>query len=240
MRYIFEAFDQTGCRLDTTTKLKEAEKYMHDSGGYIEVTDGMNLDKGVIVRLETKDAVDEWCEVSARNFSWSDSSSKVHQIEQFDKLKRASKTWDPFNEEETGIRIQNNESMPSGVSKKGQIKAQNVYVKKVLGGLFESIRNPITFKEEKRDAVNPSHYKGYVEDMQWLDCMSKIPTLRHPERFKAALELQVRKYLDRNEQKDDSLQEFKKALFYLKYLIMYIENGNNPISAEDVHKSLGN
>lgn len=87
-------------------------------------------------------------------------------------------------------------------------------------------------------AVNPNHYKSYIDELEWLDAMSKIPTLRNPERFKAALELQIRKYLDRNGQKDDGLQELRKCRFYLQYLIKYIENGNSFVSAKEVHKSL--
>lgn len=86
--------------------------------------------------------------------------------------------------------------------------------------------------------VNPKHYKNYIDDYQWLDAMSRIPSFRAPAIFKGALELQIRKYLDRNGRKDNELQELKKALFYLKYKIMYIENNNKPISAEDVHNSL--
>jgi hypothetical protein len=75
-------------------------------------------------------------------------------------------------------------------------------------------------------AVNPAHYQDYANGLQWLETMSKIPTLRKPSRFKAAVELQVRKYLDRNGSKDAELQELKKALWYLKALVSYIENGN--------------
>jgi hypothetical protein len=75
-------------------------------------------------------------------------------------------------------------------------------------------------------AVNPAHYQDYANGLQWLETMSKIPTLREPVKFKAAVELQVRKYLDRNGSKDAELQELKKALWYLKALVSYIENDN--------------
>lgn len=73
-------------------------------------------------------------------------------------------------------------------------------------------------------AIDPSHYKGYIEEMQWIDAMSKIPSLRKPERFIAALELQIRKYMDRNGAKDLTIQEWKKARFYMVYLVAYIDN----------------
>lgn len=72
-------------------------------------------------------------------------------------------------------------------------------------------------------AVDPNHYKNYIDDMQWLDAMSKLPTMKDTAAFSAALELQVRKYLDRRGQKDDTKQELRKALFYLAYLVKYVE-----------------
>ena len=71
-------------------------------------------------------------------------------------------------------------------------------------------------------AVDPSHYKNYIDEMQWLDAMSKIPTLREPDVFIGALELQVRKYLDRRGGKDDDYQELGKALVYLEYMRQFI------------------
>jgi hypothetical protein len=63
--------------------------------------------------------------------------------------------------------------------------------------------------------------------------------MKDASNFQAALELQIRKYLDRNGKKDAPLQELKKARFYLQYLIMYIENNNQPILAKDVQKIFG-
>jgi hypothetical protein len=91
--------------------------------------------------------------------------------------------------------------------------------------------------EEVNNAVDPKHYQGYVEELQWLDTMSRIPTLRDPAKFEAAVELQIRKYLDRNGQKDDSLQELQKALWYLKYLIAYKKAGR-PIKVGEVESIL--
>jgi hypothetical protein len=84
-----------------------------------------------------------------------------------------------------------------------------------------------------KSAVDPKHYKGYLEDYQWLDAMSRIPTLRDPAKFEAAVEMQIRKYLDRNGQKDDSIQELEKARWYLSYLIAYKKAGR-PIKVSEV------
>ena len=52
-------------------------------------------------------------------------------------------------------------------------------------------------------AVSPSHYKGFVGELQWLEAQQYIIGERKgPEAFKAAVELQIRKYLDRNGGKD--------------------------------------
>ena len=76
------------------------------------------------------------------------------------------------------------------------------------------------------DAINPKHYSTYMEGYQWIDTMSRIQRFKDPEVFKGAVELQVRKYLDRNGHKDEELQELQKALWYLKYLVAFIKNGD--------------
>jgi len=91
-----------------------------------------------------------------------------------------------------------------------------------------------------RSAVNPQHHAGFVDDYGWLDVECRKPHFRtDPEGFIKAVRLQVDKYMGRNGRKDDELQEFKKAAFYLQYIIMFIENGRKPILAIDVHKRLG-
>lgn len=88
------------------------------------------------------------------------------------------------------------------------------------------------------DAVNPSHYQSYVDEYQWIEVMARIPGFReaNSERFKGALELQIRKYLDRLGRKDESIQELKKAQWYLTYLIAFMENGCKPVHVADVMK----
>lgn len=117
----------------------------------------------------------------------------------------------------------------------GDIVADS-YGEKVIGKrtvTFHNATSEVT-KDRISLAVDPPHYQGYIGDYQWIDAMSRIPTLRDPIKFKAALELQIRKYLDRNGHKDDEIQELKKAKWYLNYLIKYIENGNKPIQVKDL------
>lgn len=92
-------------------------------------------------------------------------------------------------------------------------------------------------------AVNPKHYNSYLSifdwiDLQWLEAMQYLPTfVDSPEKFEAALELQIRKYLDRNGKKDNSVQELSKAMWYLKFLIAYKKNGG-PIFIKDIEEIL--
>ena len=85
--------------------------------------------------------------------------------------------------------------------------------------------DPLTAVEAITKAVDPDHYKAYIDDYQWIECMSKIPTMRDPVAFIGALEINVRKYLDRRGQKDKGLQELKKAQVYLSFLVSYVEHG---------------
>jgi hypothetical protein len=84
-----------------------------------------------------------------------------------------------------------------------------------------------------KDAVNPTHYKGYIFDMQWIEAMQFIPRYRDPEVFKGALELQVRKYLDRLGKKDSDIQELQKSLWYLRFLVAYSIK-NAPIKFSEI------
>jgi hypothetical protein len=63
--------------------------------------------------------------------------------------------------------------------------------------------------------------------------MSRIPTLKDPKIFSGAVEMQIRKYLDRNGQKDDVIQELLKARWYLNYLIAY-KVADRPIMVDEV------
>lgn len=102
---------------------------------------------------------------------------------------------------------------------------------------------PAPLSAQKPDAINPSHYAGLIEidgvvSLQWLEHLQHHARFRDPERFKSAVEMQVRKYLDRCGQKDEELQEIMKALWYMKFLAAYIKNGNKPICVADIETIL--
>jgi hypothetical protein len=97
----------------------------------------------------------------------------------------------------------------------------------------------------KIDPVDPKHYQAYFIDpifsleLQWLETMCRSGRfLKNPEEFKSAVELQIRKYLDRNGGKDKELQELMKALWYMKFLVAFIANNNKPIMVSDIESLL--
>ena len=100
-----------------------------------------------------------------------------------------------------------------------------------------AVRKAVRNLKSKKDHINPPHYQGYMQDLQWLEAMQYLPNFRNPESFKAAVELQVRKYMDRSG-KDDELQEAKKAIWYMRFRAAYIANGNKPIHIKDIDKLL--
>jgi len=90
-------------------------------------------------------------------------------------------------------------------------------------------------------AVDPVHYKAYIDEYQWIDAMSRLPRYQDPNIFIGALELQVRKYLDRMGQKDSDYQELGKATFYLEYWRQYVGwafHAKPRPTAESVHAKL--
>jgi hypothetical protein len=103
----------------------------------------------------------------------------------------------------------------------------------------EYYRSRLKLPLRDKDHINPSHYQEYMPDMQWLEAMQYLPRFRNnPEAFKGAVELQIRKYLDRNGGKDEELQELSKALWYMKFLVAYTKDGK-PIKIEAIDKILG-
>lgn len=60
----------------------------------------------------------------------------------------------------------------------------------------------------------PKHYQNYFQHHQWLEVMQDVVW-----DIDSALDLQIRKYLDRLGEKDLALQELLKAKFYLDFRI---------------------
>lgn len=99
------------------------------------------------------------------------------------------------------------------------------------------LMNNLKSSDKYSKAVNPSHYKNFLDDYEWLDVQARLPRFSDKDNFKAAIELQIRKYLDRNGRKDDELQELQKGLFYYIYLVVYARSNKKPL-VKDIHKIL--
>lgn len=127
-------------------------------------------------------------------------------------IERAT-AWKPFDEKETGISVSVHQ-----------------------GG--EDVTQEWVISEKKAvDPVAGMHYKNYMFDLQWLEAMQHIPRYRDPAVFEGAVELQVRKYMDRLGRKDEDVQELMKGLWYLEFLIAYKKNGG-PIRHKDIKEIL--
>jgi hypothetical protein len=86
--------------------------------------------------------------------------------------------------------------------------------------------------KEINSAVDPKHYKEYFLNYQWIEAMQNIAPLNNFEGFNLALELQVRKYLDRQGKKDNGIQELLKARWYLDLLIARKITGHSVVVNE--------
>lgn len=94
-------------------------------------------------------------------------------------------------------------------------------------------------KVDEKDHINPSHYQGFLSSgEQWLEAMCKLPTFQNQEVLEGALELQVRKYIDRAGRKGPKHQDLMKALWYLKFWICVIETENTGFRIQDMEDIL--
>jgi hypothetical protein len=89
----------------------------------------------------------------------------------------------------------------------------------------------VSAKQKIAEAVNPSHYKEYLPELEWLEAMQ----YRYSgECFVAAVDLQIRKYMDREGKKDAVVQESLKALWYMRFKTAFMKNGYKPIRVKDI------
>lgn len=74
-------------------------------------------------------------------------------------------------------------------------------------------------QHQMKDAINPDHYKvGGIETIDYMKAKST------KEEFRGHLRLTALKYLSRVGHKDDGLQEYKKAAWYLNRLVKELED----------------
>ena len=81
----------------------------------------------------------------------------------------------------------------------------------------------IDMESAKLDAINPKHYKNVAAGKQYMELM--VDMLAGKSGVEAHLFGQVYKYLMRCGNKDQEVQELKKALWYLEALIKFKTEG---------------
>lgn len=87
-----------------------------------------------------------------------------------------------------------------------------------------SLQQIVTNNDEHNvtDAINPPYYKvGGIETIDYMEAKST------PQEFRGHLRLTAIKYLSRVGHKDEVLQEYKKAKWYLDKLISTLEESDN-------------
>ena len=214
MRFTFDVFTEYGNRRSTHSNLEAAvlEKTTDFSAGdVIKVTDNLRKTN---TTLYTLDDVEAWQVGQERAFQWADACDRQNWKE------RVSENVRVFSDRNHALQLQT----PCG------------------GKNAEMLKEADAVKE--KDHINPSHYQGFMvtetDTLQWLEAQQYHVRYRgKPEVFKGAVELQARKYLDRNGGKDEELQELKKALWYMKFLVAFVANGDKPIRVADIPRLLG-
>ena len=77
------------------------------------------------------------------------------------------------------------------------------------------------YRKVKKDMVNsPKHYKLRGLDIESVDVIKATMT---PEEFQGWLKGNAMKYLHRLGKKDDAVQDAKKAMKYLEWLVRELE-----------------
>jgi len=89
------------------------------------------------------------------------------------------------------------------------------------------------------NAVNPSHHKGIINNLEYMDIMAQLLPRNTSNPYHAALLANVYKYLFRCGHKDAPEQELKKAQWYLNRLVNEIakekeENNDSEVSMRKI------
>lgn len=213
MRYTYDLMLHD-IRIDTTNSFKYAtEAFENGKCDSISALDNLTHNE---LRLKSDEDIIMWSEKMGRECAW---------LPKYKEGGIVPKDWNPL-EETDGFHVkgQTVSVMPSGATMTlGELK------------LNPEIRS-------LADQVDPPHYQGYVttekESLQWLETMQYLPRYRDPNTFCGAVELQIRKYMDRNGGKDEELQEFSKALWYMKFLTAYMKNGYKPVRVANIESIL--
>ena len=227
MHYIYTLFTQSNPQAEPTRRdIHTREEVIVSDDvtkpNFIQIHDAqLQRDVGFV---RSEDEWDEWLETLARNSAWkSKDTSPMVQLE----LPLAASN-----------QLQNQDASKGASTRQALFALSD----NDLGAALKELKDDTSFVavdgSEKKDHVNPSHYQAYILELQWLEAMQYLPRFRNPECFLAAVELQIRKYLDRCGSKDAEPQELSKSLWYHQFMVAYIKNGYSPIRIKDIPELL--
>lgn len=227
MRYVYTLFTQSNpqaeaTRLGTHTREEVIVPADVTKPNFVSVYDGLqNKDIGMI---RSEDEWGEWLETLARNHTWkSKAKTPMVQLE----LPLAAND-----------QLQNQGAYNGATTQQAIFALSDNDLGAVLKALDTVTSSVVVDGSPKKDHINPSHYQAYIMELQWLEAMQYLPRFRNPECFLAAVELQIRKYLDRCGSKDAEPQELSKSLWYHQFMVAYIKNGYSPIRIKDIPELL--
>jgi hypothetical protein len=212
MRYTYTTYDANMVRKDVSVGHAPLMIY---EGGYIEVYD--NEKNTIVATLRDQIDLEGWQTKLERDYAWK-----------------------PLKKSEPLIGLGEPEPFTAAIDEK-------LWGADYKDGKHTDIRytnpcNEISLKieqaaQEHKDHINPAHYKDIVPNMQFAEMMQHmLKQCKDP--FEGAMLYCTFKYLVRNGKKDDMLQEYKKAKWYLDYIIAYMSNGRKPIHVADVRQIL--
>lgn len=261
IRFLYKVYNE---REELQYTMCRTPSFAPKSNWYVECID--LIDDSIANRLYSESDLDQHLENVEKNYTWSDAGAK-EQIFNYLVYSGPHTPKKPYNLMEdmptenilklTGsTRSIPKESrsgyygkMPDMHPKQHDASYSNKEILDIVSrGMTGKCLGKPTEKAEVKDHINPTHYQGYISflqgdilvELQWLETMQYLPRFRNPESFKAAVELQGRKYFDRNGGKDKELQELQKGLWYFKFLVAYIKNGDKPIRVMDIDSILSN
>jgi hypothetical protein len=213
MKYTYEVYRNDRRVEITTTFAKAADEFHQDpNNSMISIYD--NLAEQYRMPLNTNDDVESWS-ISLERANWKNPNHTK---------------WNPLAEED-GFHVKSTSATTNPTSTL------------TLDELKLGYTNCVD-RIDSTDHINPTHYKSLMSvpdsklDLQWLEHLQYHAHFRNPIAFKAAVEIQVRKYLDRCGGKDKEEQDLMKAIWYLKFLAAYVKNGNKPIYVKDIDSIL--
>jgi hypothetical protein len=250
MRYTYDTYAKNDFgspprRVDTTTDYDEALLRASDlirkrEYCFTLVTDNLNTER--VWNLNSDDSWEGWRTSLERAAAWSDKMKGAVPVEKKFVDDVVDSVFDLHHQHPIHPEA-DNKCNPRNNSNQHARELYAEDLKKMSKEIAEDIDNKFKETIVGLTPIDPPHYQGYVEDsgisFQWLETMCRIPRYRNnPNEFIAALELQVRKYLDRAGRKDEDLQELQKGLWYYKFMVAYIKNGCNPILVSQVDEIL--